>query len=130
MTFLLHRSFFFLFLFLSLPEGYRIEKDTFIFLNNYELNMSDELWISPKEFMPERFLRDGRLHKPEHFLPFGGGRRSCMGYKMVQYISFATIASLLKNFTILPVDNESYKVPIGNLALPEKTFNFRFVERR
>ncbi|XP_043497167.1 cytochrome P450 307a1-like [Polistes fuscatus] len=110
--------------------GYRIEKDTFIFLNNYELNMSDELWISPQEFMPERFLRDGRLYKPEHFLPFGGGRRSCMGYKMVQYISFSTIATLLKNFTILPANNEIYKVPIGTLALPEKTFHFRFVERR
>ncbi|XP_066597208.1 cytochrome P450 307a1-like [Prorops nasuta] len=109
--------------------GYKIEKDTFIFLNNYDLNMSKELWKSPEEFMPSRFVQDGRLAKPEHFLPFGGGRRSCMGYKMVQYISFSTIATLLKNFNILPAENESYKVPIGNLALPEVAFDVRF-ERR
>ncbi|XP_032670539.1 cytochrome P450 307a1-like [Odontomachus brunneus] len=109
--------------------GYKIEKDTFIFLNNYDLNMSDELWTSPKEFMPQRFVQNGRLQKPEHFLPFGGGRRSCMGYKMVQYISFSTIATLLKNFNILPVEKEKYKVPIGNLALPESTFDFRFESR-
>ncbi|XP_050450159.1 cytochrome P450 307a1-like [Cataglyphis hispanica] len=113
----------------SSVAGYKIEKDTFIFLNNYDLNMSKELWTSPEEFMPERFVQNGKLLKPEHFLPFGGGRRSCMGYKMVQYISFSTIATLLKNFNILPVEKESYKVPIGNLALPEKSFNFHF-ERR
>ncbi|KAL6259860.1 hypothetical protein P5V15_009770 [Pogonomyrmex californicus] len=109
--------------------GYKIEKDTFIFLNNYDLNMSESLWVSPEEFMPERFVQNGKLLKPEYFLPFGGGRRSCMGYKMVQYISFSTIASLLKNFNILPVEKEIYKVPIGNLALPQDTFRFRF-ERR
>lgn len=91
--------------------------------------MSEELWTSPEEFMPERFVQNGKLLKPEHFLPFGGGRRSCMGYKMVQYISFSTIGTLLKNFNILPVEKENYKVPIGNLALPEKSFNFHF-ERR
>ncbi|XP_015602752.1 cytochrome P450 307a1 [Cephus cinctus] len=109
--------------------GYKVDKDTFIFLNNYDLNMSEQLWTKPEAFMPERFVQDGRLAKPEHFLPFGGGRRSCMGYKMVQYLSFSTLATILKNFTILPVDGESYKVAIGNLALPEVTFNFRF-ERR
>ncbi|XP_017884375.2 cytochrome P450 307a1-like [Ceratina calcarata] len=106
--------------------GYRIKKDTFIFLNNYQLNMSTDLWTSPEEFMPERFVQDGRLLKPEHFLPFGGGRRSCMGYKLVQYVSFGVLAAILKNYTIMPVPKENYTIPIGNLALPEKTFNCRF----
>ncbi|XP_051174298.1 cytochrome P450 307a1-like isoform X2 [Leptopilina boulardi] len=109
--------------------GYRVEKDTFIFLNNYDLNMSEELWTNPSEFIPDRFVRNGQLQKPEHFLPFGGGRRSCMGYKMVLYLSFSTIASVLKNFTILPIETANYKVPIGNLALPEKSWSFRFVRR-
>ncbi|XP_012289084.1 cytochrome P450 307a1-like [Orussus abietinus] len=109
--------------------GYRVKKNTFIFLNNYDLNMSEKLWDAPKEFKPERFVQEDRLTKPEHFLPFGGGRRSCMGYKMVQNISFSMLATILKNFTICPIEQESYKVPIGNLALPKDTFNFRF-ERR
>ncbi|CAK9817139.1 Cytochrome P450 307a1 [Anthophora quadrimaculata] len=109
--------------------GYRIKKDTFIFLNNYDLNMSTDLWTSPEEFNPDRFVQNGRLLKPEHFLPFGGGRRSCMGYKLVQYLSFAILATLLKNFTIKAIPNEDYTIPIGNLALPEVTFNVRF-ERR
>ncbi|XP_069678477.1 cytochrome P450 307a1-like [Periplaneta americana] len=109
--------------------GFRVEKDTLIFLNNYELNMSPKLWNEPEAFKPERFLVNGRIVKPEHFLPFGGGRRSCMGYKMVQLLSFVTLASLLQNYHILPVEGHSYQVPIGNLALPNDTFQFYFIRR-
>lgn len=109
--------------------GYNIKKDTFLFLNNYDLNMSEDLWTSPKDFMPERFITDGKILKPDYFLPFGGGRRGCMGYKMVQFVSFSMLASLLKNYTILPVSGETYTVPIGSLALPQVTFNFRFEKR-
>uniref|UniRef100_A0A0V0G3J2 Putative cytochrome p450 307a1-like protein n=1 Tax=Triatoma dimidiata TaxID=72491 RepID=A0A0V0G3J2_TRIDM len=112
----------------STVAGYKVEKDTLIFLNNYTLNMSTELWTEPEKFAPERFLsEDGRLIKPEHFLPFGGGRRSCMGYKMTQFVSFATLATILQRFTILPL--EYCKVPLGNLALPYETMKFRFHPR-
>ncbi|RZC36406.1 p450 domain containing protein [Asbolus verrucosus] len=67
-------------------DGYQIEKGTVIFLNNYDLSMSLDLWDEPEKFKPERFIRENRLIKPDHFLPFGGGRRSCMGYKMVQLL--------------------------------------------
>lgn len=114
----------------SCVTGFSVEKDTFIFLNNYELNMSKELWKDPESFDPQRFITsENKILKPEYFLPFGGGRRSCMGYKLVQYVSFSVLASILKNFTILPVENQVYKVPVGSLALPQVTFNFRF-ERR
>ncbi|KAI2474235.1 hypothetical protein C4B38_000302 [Diabrotica virgifera virgifera] len=110
-------------------NGYRVEEGSILFLNNYELNMSEELWEQPNKFMPERFLRNGTIFKPEHFLPFGGGRRSCMGYRMVQLISFGFLGGLLQNFTIQPVANETYKVPIGSLALDKDPFKFKFVPR-
>lgn len=109
--------------------GYRIEKDTILFLNNYDLSMSEKLWVQPEKFMPERFIKDGKIVKPEHFLPFGGGKRSCMGYKMVQLISLGVIAGLLQHFTICPVEGVEYDVPIGSLALPKNTFHFNFVRR-
>lgn len=112
-----------------LPTGYKIEKDTVLFLNNYDLSMSDKLWDRPEKFLPERFLKDGKLVKPDHFLPFGGGRRSCMGYKMVQLVSFGILGGFLQNYTILPAEDESYKVPIGSLAIAKDAFKFRFVRR-
>lgn len=117
-----------MFFFFYLFAGYTVQKGTLIFLNNYTLNMSPDLWDEPKAFMPERFLNaEGRLTKPQHFLPFGGGRRSCMGYKMTQLISFSILASLLQNYTLTP--SHPYSVPLGNLALPYDTFKLNFKSR-
>lgn len=91
--------------------------------------MSAELWDKPEQFLPERFLKDGKLIKPEHFLPFGGGRRSCLGYRMVQLTSFGILGGILQNFHITPVETETYKVPVGSLALKKDTFKFKFVRR-
>lgn len=109
--------------------GYDVKKDDLIFLNNYDLSMSTEFWDKPEEFEPERFLRSGRLVKPDHFLPFGAGRRSCMGYKMVQICSFAVLTSVMQQFTVLPIENENYKVSVGSLAVPEDSYKFQFVTR-
>lgn len=114
---------------MSLSPGYRIKKDTVIFLNNLDLSMSEKLWEEPEKFRPERFVSNGRLLKPEHFLPFGGGRRSCMGYRMVQLVGFGFLSRLLQNYSIRPVEGEGYGVPVGSLALPRDTFAFRFVRR-
>ncbi|KAB0791888.1 hypothetical protein PPYR_03688 [Photinus pyralis] len=110
-------------------NGYRISKGTLVFLNNHDLSMSEKLWEEPDAFKPERFIVNNRIIKPEHFLPFGGGRRSCMGFKMVQLISFGIVSGLLQNFTIAPVDGQTYKIPVGSLALPRSTFRFEFVSR-
>lgn len=100
-------------------------KDTLIFLNNYDLSMSENLWENPNEFVPERFLQNDRLVKPDFFIPFGAGRRSCMGYKMTQLISFSIIANLLRSYTITPLSGHSYFVPVGSLAMPEKSYEFQ-----
>lgn len=99
-----------------------------IFLNNYDLNYGQNLWSNPEKFQPERFLNeDGTLFKPDHFFPFSTGRRSCMGYKMVQYLSFSITALILQRYQIHPVEGHSYEVPIGDLALPFKSYEFKFV---
>lgn len=108
----------------------RIQKGTMVFLNNYGLHTSPELWNNPEHFSPERFVNaDGRIEKPEYFIPFSGGKRSCMGYKLVQLVSFCTIGTLLNKYSLLPVEDVSYAVSIGNLALPFVTFPFRLRRR-
>lgn len=102
---------------------------TLIFLNNYDLNMSPALWDEPEEFNPSRFVSNGRILKPDHFIPFGMGRRSCMGYKMVQFLSIAIVGNLLKEFDISSVNDEEIKVPLGSLALSENPFQFAFRPR-
>lgn len=116
--------------FIFIVTGFRVEKDTLIFLNNHDLSMSPSLWTEPEKFNPGRFVsQEGNLLKPDHFLPFGGGRRSCMGYKIVQLTCFNLLSTLVQRFHINPSPSTDYNVPLGNLALPHDTFKFCFVPR-
>lgn len=109
--------------------GYLIEKDSLIFLNNYSLSMSPELWDEPAAFKPERFIQNGHIVKPDHFLPFGAGRRSCMGYKMVQFLSFSVLVNCMQYFDMRPPTNVIHKVAVGSLAVPEKSYEMIFTDR-
>ncbi|XP_054161103.1 cytochrome P450 307a1-like [Oppia nitens] len=88
-------------------QGYDIEKGTMVLFNTYYLNMSDKYWSEPQEFRPQRFVSKSygnasHISKPDHFFPFSSGRRSCLGYKMVQTIAFAALANLVLNFQLTP----------------------------
>lgn len=114
----------------STVGGYHVAKDTLLFLNNYELSMSAELWHEPERFEPERFLKEGRVCKPEHFLPFGAGRRSCMGYKLVQFVTFAVLTSTVQHYEMRPARaGERVTVAAGSLAVGEHSYEFEFVPR-
>lgn len=102
---------------------------TLLFLNNYDLNTSPALWDEPGKFEPKRFISNGKLLKPEHFIPFGMGRRSCMGYKLVQLVTFALVGNIMKEFDISSVGDEEIKVPVGSLAMSEDPYQFTFSPR-
>lgn len=107
--------------------GYSVKAGTLLFLNNYDLNMSPSLWDEPEKFEPKRFISNGKLLKPNYFIPFGMGTRGCMGYKIVQFLSFAIVGNLLKEFDISPLNNEDeIKVPLGSLANSENPYQLAF----
>lgn len=91
--------------------------------------MSTSLWSEPQKFEPQRFISNGRLLKPDHFIPFGLGRRGCMGYKIVQFLSFSIVGNLLNEFNISSLNNEEIKVPLGSLAMDENPYQFAFTLR-
>lgn len=65
-----------------------------------------------------------QIQKPEHYFPFSWGKRSCLGYKMVQTIVFSLVANLVLEYELSPLDDhcrsqiEHQLTPKGCLALP------------
>lgn len=127
--------------------GYGVLKDTVVFINNYELNMSDKYWERPDEFEPERFLEHVPAHKlikdaPEdapaivrviknipHFLPFSTGKRTCIGQNLVRNYSFLVLTHILQNFDVTTDNPESIKMFKANVALPPNTYSLKLTPR-
>lgn len=53
--------------------GYHIPADTHVISNLWAIHMDTELWHEPELFNPGRFLVNGRVHKPDFFMPFSVG---------------------------------------------------------
>ncbi|KAK6140017.1 hypothetical protein DH2020_026233 [Rehmannia glutinosa] len=80
--------------------GYFVPKNTQIFVNAWAIHRDPATWPDPLSFKPERFLDSDIDYKGQHFqmIPFGSGRRSCLGLTLGHKMLSSTIASLLQTF--------------------------------
>eukprot|EP00253_Pinus_taeda_P025363 PITA_25363 len=92
--------------------GYLIPKDTQILVNVWAIGRDPAIWNEPLKFMPERFM-DTKMSKldfkGQHFelLPFGAGRRICVGLPLASQIIHLVLASLLHYFDWAPPNGMS-----------------------
>jgi len=94
-------------------EGYNVPKDAMA-LTNLSSFMSDpKYWKEPVEFRPERFLErvdvDTKLVKKEMFVPYGMGRRICMGESLAKDTLFIFFTNLVKSLKF--TNPASYPAP-------------------
>ncbi|CAL5052397.1 unnamed protein product [Urochloa decumbens] len=90
-------------------QGYTIPKGTKVLTNIWAINRCPEAWIEPDKFMPERFL--GReinfMGRDFQFIPFGTGRRMCLGLPLAYRMVHLMLGSLLHRFSwTLPAEVE------------------------
>ena len=58
-------------------------------------------------FFPFRFLDDeGKFFKPEYFVPFGHGKRMCLGEPLARAELFIFFAALVRNFRFSVLEEE------------------------
>ena len=87
--------------------GKEIRPGDRVMLFAYGMHHSPKYWDEPEEFRPERFMGDAaRKRKPYTYLPFGGGKRSCIGGAMSQVENTLALLILLRRFRPEYVGNE------------------------
>ncbi|KAH8652257.1 cytochrome P450 [Xylariales sp. PMI_506] len=91
--------------------GYFIPKGTTVFALSQRIHEDEELYPSPAEFRPERFLDDsGRLNNLPH-AGFGFGSRKCLGQHFAEQTLFLVISSFVWAFDITaPLDKDGKKI--------------------
>ncbi|CAH8273082.1 unnamed protein product [Arabidopsis lyrata] len=101
----------------ALVGGYTIPKNTKIFINVWGIQRDPNVWENPTEFLPERFLdkKSCDFTGTDHsFLPFGSGRRICVGVALAERMVLYTLATLLYSF--------DWKIPEGHVLNLEEKF--------
>lgn len=92
-------------------EGYDIPKGTEILVNIYGMNRNFSVWDLPNQFKPERFLDK----KPEElrniFMPFGSGRRVCLGTNFAMQEMLMYLAICYKNYRFKTPDKVLEAMP-------------------
>lgn len=82
-------------------NGYLLPQNTQVVPLLHAVHMDPELWEEPEKFNPSRFINaEGKVQKPEYFLPFGVGRRMCLGEVLARMEIFLFFASLLHSFDL------------------------------
>ncbi|XP_076357875.1 cytochrome P450 1A1-like [Tachypleus tridentatus] len=111
-------------------DGQKIPKDTMVIFNLWAQNRDPAYWKDPNIFNPDRFLTDNKLknERINSYVPFGQGRRMCLGEKLAMADLFLIIVRLLQQCKItLPDGAESARLDPQPVALISCPFPFKIV---
>ena len=86
-------------------KGYKFKKGTVFLSNILKLLWDPNQFPDPMTFKPERFLdTDGDVVRKDYFVPFGIGKRICMGETLAKNEMFIFFVRLLQRLNISLTD--------------------------
>ena len=94
--------------------------------------MDPDLWVNPEMFNPDRFINEeGKFSKPNYFVPFGHGKRSCVGEPLAKaelFIFFVVMVRRVRFETIRDEDPDPERYNAGFTKSP-KDFYVNVIKR-
>jgi len=79
--------------------GVRVPAGSLVAVPPYLVHRNPEFWPDPAGFDPARFL--GHADRPRYaYIPFGGGRRACVGQSFAELETTLVLASIAQQFRL------------------------------
>ncbi|XVF75854.1 hypothetical protein PTKIN_Ptkin13bG0220400 [Pterospermum kingtungense] len=119
-------------------NGYDLQVKDRILINAYAIMRHPEAWKDPDEYHPERFLDNAGENNGDQslmenkdsefcFLPFGGGRRGCVGSVHAYLVMHGVVGALVQSFDWKIKDGEKVDITVGSgysgaMALPMECY--------
>ncbi|XP_055520320.1 25-hydroxyvitamin D-1 alpha hydroxylase, mitochondrial isoform X1 [Leucoraja erinacea] len=109
---------------------YIIPQNTLITLCHYATSRDKEVFPNPDSFQPMRWLhKDDNFH-PYASIPFGFGKRSCIGRRIAELEVYLALARILTHFEVRQEIKGSIVKPMTRTVLvPEQQINLQFIDR-
>jgi len=80
-------------------DGFRIPQGTTVFIPVFAIHRDPRWWPDPEAFDPARFLPDAKVTRGS-YLPFGAGRRICIGAAFAQLEATLITAAVSSRFLL------------------------------
>ncbi|CAB1353865.1 unnamed protein product [Coregonus sp. 'balchen'] len=112
--------------------GYLLPKNTLITLCHFATSRNAAFFPNPDAFQPHRWLNRNEGHHPYASVPFGVGKRSCIGRRIAELEVYLALARILMQFDVKPDPEGSgaaVKPMTRTLLVPESEINLQFIER-
>lgn len=101
-----------------LVNGYKLPQSVQVVPLLHAVHMNPDLWDEPEKFDPSRFINnEGKIIRPEYFLPFGVGRRMCLGEVLARMEIFLFFSSLVHSFDLSVPEGETLPSLQGNAGV-------------
>ncbi|XP_063979801.1 cytochrome P450 306a1 isoform X2 [Diachasmimorpha longicaudata] len=94
---------------LGIPHGttedttlgeFNIPKGSMVVPFQWAIHMDEKNFDDPEVFKPSRFISEGKLRRPEAFLPFLTGKRMCVGDELARWILFLFCGKIIQRFRV------------------------------
>ncbi len=95
-------------------NGYNLPKGTFVINHIQAIHDNEKVFPNPEKFDPTRFIKDGQFQPHPHIIPFGTGKRRCVGEVLARVSVFIYITRLLQRFNIKSPDGKKIPEDIVN----------------
>ncbi|XP_053674512.1 probable cytochrome P450 305a1 [Anopheles nili] len=116
--------------------GYRVPKDTTVLMGLRNVHMDPEHWGDPEVFRPERFLdADRQIVNTERMVPFGMGKRRCLGETLARFCLFTFFVGVMKRFCLVRPEKDADDMAPSmtlkpGITLSAKPYNVVFQPRK
>ncbi|KAM9408881.1 1,25-dihydroxyvitamin D(3) 24-hydroxylase, mitochondrial [Pholidichthys leucotaenia] len=108
---------------------YAIPKGTVLMINSHALGSSEEYFDEGKQFKPERWLRENSTVNPFAHVPFGIGKRMCIGRRLAELQLQLAMCWLVRDYEMVATDNEPLDVIHSGLLVPNRDLPVAFIKR-
>lgn len=91
-------------------NGFLIKKGKWVGINVYALHRNPKFWENPEAFDPNRFSSENMKGKAFLYIPFGQGRRACIGKPLAMAELQTIFPKLVEQFDFELTDNSTPKI--------------------
>ncbi|CAL7945298.1 unnamed protein product [Xylocopa violacea] len=109
-------------------KGYRVPKGVQVVFQHYVISNLDKYFPRSNEFIPERWLQSDGVGHSFASLPFGYGRRMCLGRRFAELEMLVVISKILQRYKI-EYHHERLEYYINPMYTPKGPLNLKFIVR-